>query len=346
VGLISKNSQKAVGEHSPPVFLQLSQSTDAQKLQHLTSILNNEAHSLKSASLAMLALQIQSVGPDHFVKVRGIIKDLIGKLEADAKAEATSKSVCDKNMKAAVEKRDKNAAALETAGAQIDSTKATINNLKKEISDLSEEVASLNKELMEALELRTGEKANNARTVANAKSGGASVDQAITILNKFYALIQADPKSRGGKTVGDMAPETFSSTDEYKGKGAASKGIIGMLEVISSDFARTIKTVESAESESTADYNELKTDTEKTIKDKQKLKATKETDVETKGSDLTGFKGDAKDAKTMQEEALEELEKLTASCVDTGETYAERAAHRKEEIEALKQAMQILEDWK
>ena len=30
------------------------------------------------------------VGVDHFVKVRGMIKDLIAKLEADAEAEATN----------------------------------------------------------------------------------------------------------------------------------------------------------------------------------------------------------------------------------------------------------------
>jgi len=94
------------------------------------------------------------------------------------------------------------------------------------------------------------------------------------------------------------------------------------------------------------DYKELKDDMDKVLVDKAKLKKTKETQVNTKTSDLTGFKGDQKDAKKMNEEALEELEKLTASCVDTGETFAQRAAHRKEEIEALKQALQILEDWK
>jgi len=252
-------------------------------------------------------------------------------------------------MKAAVEKRDKNAAAVETAGAQIDSTKATINNLKKEIGDLAEEIAGLNKDMLEATELRENEKAQNELTVANAEKGKAAVDQAITILKKFYegAFLQADPKKdRSGKAVDDMAPETFASDDEYKGKTESSKGIIGMLEVIVADFERTAKTTEDGEKDSSKDYDTLKADTDKTLKDKAKLKETKETEVKTKESELTGFKDDLRDATKMNEEALEELEKLTASCVDTGETYAERAAHRKEEIEALKQAMQILEDWK
>merc|ERR1740117_2200530 len=119
-----------------------------------------------------------------------------------------------------------------------------------------------------------------------------------------------------------------------------------MLEVIASDFERTTKTVTDAEAASEADYKQLQSDTEKTITDKTKLKESKESDVKTKESELTDFKGDMRDAKEMNEQALEELEKLTASCVSTGESHAERVAHRKDEIEALKNAMQILEEWK
>jgi len=348
VGLISKDSKPSVAKHAP-VFFQLQSahrvSVNEQKMQQLTSVLSKEAHSLTSAPLAMLALQLGNLGPDHFVKVRGLIKDLISKLKADATAEATSKGVCDKNMKAAIEKRDKNAANRETAGAQIDVTESTINSLKEEMVDLSKEIAGLNKELLEATELRAGEKSDNLKTLANAGTGKQAVDAAITILNKFYAnaFLQA-PKDSKGKTVGDMAPETFSN-DKYSGKQDSSKGIVGMLEVISSDFDRTTKAVTASEADALKDYNKLKQDTEKAIKDKTKLKKTRQGDADTKKSELTEFKGDLKDAKKMNSEALEELEKLTAACVSTGETYAERAKHRKQEIAALKQAMEILDSW-
>jgi len=349
VGLISKKSKPAVVKHA--AFLQTSrQNVDGDKLQWLIGHLNKESHTMNSASLAMLALKIQTVGPDHFKKVRDLIKDLVKKLEADSTAEATTKTFCDKNMKSAVEKRDKQKANMETAGAEIDSTKASIATLKDEVADLSENIAGLNKEVLEATELRAGEKANNEKTLANAKSGKAAVDQAIVLLQDFYGSslmqAQATPTSRDGKTVGDLAPKTFSSSDEYKGKADSSKGIIGILEVIASDFERTTKTVTDAEADSVADFNKLQSDTEKTIVDKNKLKDSKETDIKSKTSDLTDFKGDMRDAKDMNEQAIDELEKLTASCVETGESYAERVQHRKDEIEALKNAMQILEDWK
>jgi hypothetical protein len=353
VGLVGKGSQVSVKQHSQPVFLQLRSArrvvAPAEKLQQLTQHLNKEASSLNSTPLAMLALQVQTAGPDHFVKVRGLIKDLIKKLKADAEAEATTKGVCDKNMAAAIGKRDKSAADTETASAQIDSTTSAINGLKTDIENLAAEIAELNKDLKDAEELRASEKAQNEKTIANAGEGKKTVDQAIGILNKFYALVQNTytPKNaaRDGKTVDDLAPETFSSDEEYKGKGDASKGIIGILEVIASDFERTSKVTTDAEATSLKDYEALKKDLDQSVKDKAKLKETAETDVETKESDLTGFKDDLKDAETMNEEALEELEKLQAQCVATGETYAQRVAHRNQEIAALKEAMQILNDW-
>ena len=47
-----------------------------------------------------------TVAADHFVKVRGLIKDLIAKLKADAKSEATQKGNCDTGMAKAIAGRD------------------------------------------------------------------------------------------------------------------------------------------------------------------------------------------------------------------------------------------------
>ena len=41
---------------------------------------------------------------------------------------------------------------------------------------------------------------------------------------------------------------------------------------------------------------------------------------------------------------LEELEKLKPVCVESGATHAERTARREQEIEALKEALKILEE--
>lgn len=363
VGLISKGTQPAVGQHSPSSFFQLrAQSLNKQKLSNndvlnkLVSDLSDKAHSLKSAPLAMLAVQIESSGPDHFVKVRGIIKDLIDKLEADAKAEATQKSFCDKEMAAAITKRDKNAAAIEVANAKIDTTEAAIAQLKVEIEELAKQIAELHATLVEMKKLREEEKAKNEKTIADAKDGGEAVAQALKVLEAYYGttvLMQSAYKppnsDREGKTVDDVMKsqdvETFK-TEEYKGQIDSSKGIIGMLEVIESDFIRTVETVTEQEKESEEAYQELKAETEKSIKEKEKDKEGKEADKEEQEGLLLEYKDDLETATTKHEESLEELAKIKTLCVDADETYAERRQRRQEEIEALKEALAILEDWK
>merc|ERR1719253_52447 len=121
-------------------------------------------------------------------------------------------------------------------------------------------------------ELRTTEKANNEKAIAAADGGKKAVDAAITLLEGFYkgSFIQADPaKSRSGKTVGDLSPDAEFS--DAKSKGDSAKGIIGILEVISSDFERTSTKITADEKENAEDYETLKKDTDKDIADKNKL---------------------------------------------------------------------------
>ena len=115
--------------------------------------------------------------------------------------------------------------------------------LTEEIDTLSKEIADLRKSLFEATELRAKEKAENEKTIADSEAGLEAVKNAIAVLKDFYdnAFIQFVPKNAGrdGKTVSDLAPDTFSG--EYKGNQDAAKGIFGLLEVIQSDFERTIE---------------------------------------------------------------------------------------------------------
>merc|ERR1719472_710313 len=93
--------------------------------------------------------------------------------------------------------------------------------------------------------------------------------------------------------------------------GMGNGGVMGMLEVIESDFARLIADTTSAEAESAAEYEKLSNDT-------QMDKALKSTDVKTKTGE-----------KTWKEElaaAMDYYEKLKPSCVDTGVSYEERVA--------------------
>ncbi|CAK0847707.1 unnamed protein product [Prorocentrum cordatum] len=93
-------------------------------------------------------------------------------------------------------------------------------------------------------------------TLAKSKSGLEAITEAIVILKAFYAkgakaisLAQASPVDE------DTAGPGF--TGNYGGKQVASKGIIGMLAVIKTDFERTIKMTSDSEKKAQADFVEF-----------------------------------------------------------------------------------------
>merc|ERR1712118_185477 len=210
-----------------------------------------------------------------------MIKDLIAKLEADAEAEATTKAFCDEEMAAAIEARDNAIAGIEKQTATIDEKKSLIAELVAEIDELANQIAELRKGLFEAQQLRDEEKAGNELPLAKATEGKEAIENAIKVLKDFYegaGFIQAGfvPKGAGrdGKTVGDLAPDT-GFDGKYGGMQDAAKGIFGFLEVIQSDFERTIKTTEEDEAKAAEEHEKYKTDTEADIDEKSTTKTDK-----------------------------------------------------------------------
>merc|ERR1719335_2148944 len=80
-----------------PSFLQKRKhsSNKGVVVHKMLSYLSKQAKALKSDQLSALMIRMKE---DHFVKVRGMIKDLVAKLEADAAAEADQKAWCDDEM--------------------------------------------------------------------------------------------------------------------------------------------------------------------------------------------------------------------------------------------------------
>merc|ERR1719161_3221190 len=119
-------------------------------------------------------------------------------------------------------------------------------------------------------------------------------------------------------------------------------GVLAMLEVCESDFARLEADTTSAEDASqqefdtfTSDSAEDKATKSATMKHKEGKKTSSEAALQTAKKDLEGVTAEL-------DAALEYYEKLKPSCVDAGESYEERVARRKAEIESLQEALKIL----
>jgi len=269
--------------------------------------------------------------------VKKMIKDLIVRLMEEANEEAEHKGWCDTELSTNEQTRKEKTEAVETLHAEIDQLEASIAKLTEDISELTKAVAELDAAMAKATKLRQEEKAKNTETIEDSVEAQTAVAQAITVLKEFYAkaaestaLLQQQP----------VAPEIFET--EYKGMQAENGGVIGMLEVIESDFARLESDTKAAEATAQKEYDQFMTDSKVD-------KAQKTTDIEHK----TAKKQDEEQAKTTKEKDLEgtqkELDaalayfdKLKPSCVDAGVSYEDRVARRKEEIESLQEALRIL----
>merc|ERR1719333_1468141 len=131
--------------------------------------------------------------------------------------------------------------------------------------------------------------------------------------------------------------------EPYKGMGGESGGVVGMIEVIQSDFARLESETTSAEDTAKKEYDEF-------MADSSADKEAKSADIEHKSGKKQNDEQSLQEAKTDLDGTQKELdaaltyyEKLKPSCMDAGETYEERVARRKEEIASLKEALSILE---
>jgi uncharacterized coiled-coil DUF342 family protein len=211
------------------------------------SYLQGRAQKLGSRYLSLVAAR---AADDPFKKVKKMIKDLIVKLMEEANAEADKKGFCDAELATNKQTREIKQAEADELAAEIEKGTALSAQLATEITDLSEAIAQLKKAMAEATELRAEEKEKNAAIVADAKGAQTAVEAAIEVLKGFYDNPTGAALLQSMDQAASLAQEMKSASKEpYTGMQSGSGGIIGMLEVILSDFARLQTDTETAEDE-------------------------------------------------------------------------------------------------
>merc|ERR550539_1492702 len=172
--------------------------------------------------------------------------------------------------------------------------------------------------------IRQEEKATNEETIKDAGEAQTAVAQAITVLKEFYAkagdataLLQQQP----------VAPEIFDSP--YKGMQAENGGVIGMLEVIESDFARLEADTKAAEASAQKEYDTFMTDSKVDKASKNKDIEHKTAKKQDQSQALTAKTADLEGTQKELDAALAYFDKLKPSCVDAGVSYDTRVGRRK-----------------
>lgn len=224
--------------------------------------------------------------------------------------------------------------AVETLHAGIDELEASIAKLGEEISDLTGAIAALDAAMSEATTLRQEEKKTNAETVKDSQAAQTAVAQALTVLKEFYE------KAGDATAFLQKQPEIFDRP--YKGMQSENGGVVGMLEVIQSDFARLESDTKAAEATSQKEYDQFMTDSKVDKSAKTTDIEHKETKKQDESQALVVKKGDLEGTQKELDAALAYFDKLKPSCVDAGVSYDDRVARRAEEIQSLKEALKIL----
>jgi len=303
----------------------------------VASLLVHEGQRLGSTALASLAMHVAG---DPFAKVKTLIQQLIERLLAESTAEATKKGFCDKEVSKAKEEREFRLADVQKLMVELQSLNLKKDELESEIEVLTGEVAQLRDDLNRTTFDREEERSQNLETMKGAKEGVIAVKQAIAILKSFYkknsaSLLQYSPVDEDTDGAG------FSGS--YSGKQEQSKGIIGMLEVIASDFDRTSRQTDAAEKKAHEDFVEFDRVSKADISGKETKIALDSEDLKTTENKIEQGLGGLASEQKLLDSALIRLEDLKPTCIDTGMSYADRVQKREEEIAALKHALCILD---
>merc|ERR1719171_408842 len=336
----------------------LLQMTVRSKMQTRTDLKNAEVVGLvkklakeqHSAALAQLASRISSVmrysaasGEDPFAKVKGLITSMIDRLTAEAAAEADEKAYCDEETAKTQAKKGELQDDIAKLTSKIDQATARSDRLKAEVKELQAELAALAKEQAQMDAIRQEQHADYTKAKAELEEGLMGVRKALDVLREYYAggegaaLVQDD--AHFNAFMQQPAPPLPA---KYEKAGGAGGSIIGILEVVESDFAKNLAEEETEESDAAAEYDKM-TQTNKITK------ATKDQDVKYKSGEAAGLdkavaelSSDRDTSNTELSAVAEYLAKLNDRCIAKPETYEARKARREAEIAGLKTALSIL----
>jgi len=298
-----------------------------------------------SPTLSALALKVSAMSAaDPFVKVKRLIQDLIERLVKEAAEEATKKGWCDTELAKSSHTRDLNMEKVKELNSELQSLEAQKATLESEISTLASEIAELSDSLAKTTKIRADEKADNTDTVAKAKEGLEATQEAYKVLEEYYNKAKKEEVSllQRASPVDEDAPEDIKG-GAYKGNQQKAGGILAMLDVVISDFERTIKVTESDEKEALRQFTEFEKTTKTSITSKEASKSSDESalkgTVSQTAEDMILLEKHVK----MLDDSLKEIEDLTPACIDTGMSYEERVQKRKDEVEALTGALCMLD---
>lgn len=301
-----------------------------QEIEHNIKTLGKKDN---NAMLVQLAGQIRAtvtMDADPFAKVKGLIEGMLSRLNLEAQEEASHKAFCDKETSENEAKRNKLRAEENKLDTRVERANAGVATLKQQIAELNGALAEIAQSQKEMDGMRKKEHEEFTKAQKDFNEGLQGIRGALKILREYY--------NEGGAFLQAPATSVHSASSD------SGKGIISILEIAESDFARSIAESSAAEDDSQDVYD-------KTTQENSVSTATKRANVEGKTQEsarlaqlISDASSDREGVQDQLNAVLEYLEKLLPQCTTEPESYEERKARREHEIEGLKSALNILEN--
>merc|ERR1719331_2451910 len=279
--------------------------------------------------------------PDPFKNVRKMINDMIARLLQEAAEEAEHKGWCDTEMGKSKLQKEQKEKEVKSLTSKVEEMSAQIAQLDDEIRQLIKEIADAEAMDLEATKVRAAEKKQSLASIKEYEDAQSLLQNAMTVLQEFYGDRQQKSFAQVDENSDDAGPAPPPTHEGGYEKKDAS-GVLGILEISMSDFARLETETKSGEAQAEAEYQKLikgsavrKATLNKDLEYKQVEKQKLEGNVQRSQSDLQGFQSELS-------AVVQYIEKLTPSCTNTADSHDVRKERREAEIKSLQDALAIL----
>jgi uncharacterized protein (UPF0335 family) len=298
----------------------------------VAKLLRGLARQQQNYVLSQIATRVRS---DPFVKIRGLVEEMISKLVKEAAEEADQKAFCDEETSESKGKQADLTGKLEKVVARIEKAEASKAKLAEEIKHLSGEIAEIDAGQAKATMVRSEQHEEFLKASQDAKDSAAAVAKAIDVLSEYY--------SNGAPAFVQVGAGHHTWQPAFGGaKADVGSTIVSILENCESNFAQMLAEQEADEASALESY-------EKLTQDNKVAKAEKTADVKGKSNEISSLEvavGNYKESKETTSEELDAvltyLDKLKPQCETKALSYAERKAKRDAEIAGLKEALTLL----
>lgn len=349
---LAVNVSRSTPNHARPKasLAKLEQEAHTGRRAQIVALLRSKAFEAHSVLLFQMT---RRAAEDPFAKVKAMIQGLIERLLKDAASEADHKGWCDKEVALAEQTRDRSAESIEELNEQLAIGEARREQLGLWIQGLQADLVEINQTLANSSELRTQEKTKNMAAIDDAKEGKKAVAEAYDVLDKYYksaaknssadfAQVHDRPEVRAKRVLLQETPDA-GFDGAYTGAQGAKTGIMGMLELVMSDFDEMVEQTQKAEQIGAQEFLQLETTVGASKAEKEVAKGEHEKALQAADA------ADSEAHQTMSQHsgklngALKELMALKPACFGGGMSAEERKAKRDEEMAALRQALCILD---